>query len=54
MSYYCSDTHCNARISVSLDTDKIYINNSIITCKNINIIKKHSLSYNNHNYAKIG
>ena len=53
MSYYCSDTHCSARISVSLDTDKTYLNNSIITCKNINIIKKHSLSYKNHNYARI-
>ena len=52
MSYYCSDTHCDARISVSLDTDNTYLNNSIITCKNIIIIKKHSLSYSNHNYVR--
>ena len=46
MSYYCYDTHCTGSISLNLNVDNDYINNQITKCKNINIIKEHSLSYN--------
>ena len=52
MSYYCSDTHCEGRISINLNEDSDYINNKILTCKYIKIIKKHSLTYKLHSYAR--
>ena len=44
--------HINGGISVGLDIEIDYINNSIIKCKNVNIINKHSLIYYNHNFAR--
>ena len=52
MSYYCSDTHCNGRISINLKEDSDYINNNLSNCKNIKIIKNHSIPYRLHSYAR--
>ena len=49
MTYYCADTHGRAFISIDLNTDKNNLNNSILKCKNIQIINKHPLLYKNHN-----
>lgn len=53
MTYYCSDTHCAGRISLNLNQDSLYPNNDMTKCKNIKIIKEHSLPYNKHNYGRI-
>ena len=52
MTYYCADTHWKVVISIDLNTDKNNLNNSILKCKNIQIINKHSLLYKNHNFAR--
>jgi len=51
MTYYCSDTHFAGRISLNLNKDSLYPNNGMTKCKNIKIIKEHSLPYNKHNYG---
>ena len=50
--YYCSDTHCEARVKLSLENDEENKNICISKCNNITIIKEHSIPYIYHNYAR--
>lgn len=50
--YYCTDTHCEARVKLFLENDEENKNINISKCNNITIIKEHSIPYIYHNYAR--
>lgn len=50
--YYCADTHCQARVKLSLENDAENKNINISKCNNITMIKEHSILFKYHNFAR--